>query len=206
MTIESWLAFLVACILISVTPGAGAVNTMSNGMVYGVRHSLPAIMGLQLGLAAQFVIVGIGLGALLASSETIFSAIKWVGVIYLLWLGLQKWRQPPLLITHDKHCSLDYGKRFWQASLVNLTNPKATIFLVALLPQFLDLNAAHTPQFSIMALTMLSVDIIVMVGYATLANTIAQWMKSDSQQRRINKLFGAMFMLAAGLMASYQRS
>ncbi len=206
MTIESWLAFLVACILISVTPGAGAVNTMSNGMVYGVRHSLPAIMGLQLGLAAQFVIVGIGLGALLASSETIFSAIKWVGVIYLLWLGLQKWRQPPLVIAQEKRCSLDYAKRFWQASLVNLTNPKATIFLVALLPQFLDLNAAHTPQFTIMALTMLSIDIIVMVGYATLANTIAQWMKSDSQQRRINKLFGAMFMLAAGLMASYQRS
>ncbi len=206
MTIESWLAFLVACILISVTPGAGAVNTMSNGMVYGVRHSLPAIMGLQLGLAAQFVIVGIGLGALLASSETIFSAIKWVGVIYLLWLGLQKWRQPPLVIAQEKRCSLDYAKRFWQASLVNLTNPKATIFLVALLPQFLDLNAAHTPQFTIMALTMLSIDIIVMVGYATLANTIAQWMKSDSQQRRINKIFGAMFMLAAGLMASYQRS
>jgi homoserine/homoserine lactone efflux protein len=206
MTIEIWFAFLIACILISVTPGAGAVNTMSNGMVYGVRHSLPAIMGLQLGLAAQFLIVGIGLGALLASSDEIFTLVKWIGVVYLLWLGIQKWRQAPLTISRDNECDLNYSKRFWQGALVNLTNPKATIFLVALLPQFIDLNAPHIPQFSIMAITMFCVDIIVMLGYAALATTIARWMKSDHHQRRINRLFGGMFMLAAGLMASYQRT
>jgi homoserine/homoserine lactone efflux protein len=206
MTIEIWFAFLIACILISVTPGAGAVNTLSNGMVYGVRHSLPAILGLQLGLAAQFLIVGIGLGALLTSSDEIFALIKWVGVVYLLWLGIQKWRQAPLKITAERECELNYSKRFWQAALVNLTNPKATIFLVALLPQFLAMNEPHIPQFGIMAITMLSVDIIVMLGYATLATTIARWMKTDNHQRRINKLFGAMFMLAAGLMANYQRT
>ncbi len=206
MTLETWLAFLIACILISVTPGAGAVNTMSNGIVYGVRHSLPAILGLQLGLATQFLIVGIGLGALFASSDEIFTFIKWVGVVYLLWLGIQKWHQAPLKITAGNECELNYSKRFWQASLVNLTNPKATIFLVALLPQFIDLNAPHFPQFSIMAITMLCVDVIVMLCYATLATTIARWMKSELHQRRVNKIFGGMFMLAAGLMASYQRT
>ncbi len=206
MTIEIWFAFLIACILISVTPGAGAVNTMSNGMVYGVRHSVPAILGLQLGLAAQFLIVGIGLGALLASSDVIFALIKWVGVLYLLWLGIQKWRQEAVQITSESECELNYSKRFWQAALVNLTNPKATIFLVALLPQFIDLNTPHIPQFSIMALTMLCIDIIVMLGYASLATTIARWMKSEHHQCRINKFFGGMFMLAASLMASYQRT
>lgn len=206
MNLEIWFAFLIACILISVTPGAGAVNTMSNGMVYGVKHSLPAILGLQLGLAAQFLIVGIGLGALLTSSDTLFTLIKWVGVAYLLWLGIQKWRQAPLKISAGKECDLNYSKRFWQAALVNLTNPKATIFLVALLPQFLTLDAPHIPQFSIMAVTMLCIDILVMLGYAALATTIARWMKSANHQRRINKFFGGMFILAAGLMASYQRS
>lgn len=206
MTFEIWFAFLIACILISVTPGAGAVNTLSNGMTYGVKHTLPAILGLQLGLVAQFIIVGIGLGALLVSSDGIFSLIKWLGVAYLLWLGIQKWRQAPFSITREDECDLNYSKRFWQGALVNLTNPKATIFLLALLPQFLDLNAPHTPQFMIMAMTMLCVDIIVMLGYATLATTISRWMKSEQHQRRINKLFGGMFMIAAGLMAGYQKS
>lgn len=205
MTFETWFAFLIACIVISISPGAGAVNTISNGMVYGVRHSLPAILGLQLGYGAQFLIVGIGLGALLASSGDIFILIKWLGVIYLIWLGIQKWRQMPLDISRSNECELNYSKRFWQAALVNLTNPKATVFLVALLPQFVDLNAPRLPQFSIMALTGLCVDIVVMIGYATLARTIARWMKSERHQRHINRIFGSLFMLAAGLMASYQR-
>lgn len=205
MSVEVWLAYLVACVVISVSPGAGAVNTMSNGMVYGVRHSLPAIMGLQLGYGAQFVIVGVGLGALLASSTTLFDAIKWLGVVYLVWLGIQKWRQPALKISRRSRCSLDYRKRFWQAALVNLSNPKATVFLVALLPQFLDPNQPQATQLAIMAVTGLGVDIMVMLGYATLATTLARWWKDERYQRRINRVFGGMFMLAAGLMASYQR-
>jgi homoserine/homoserine lactone efflux protein len=205
MNPELWLAYLIACIVISLSPGAGAVNTMSNGMVYGVRHSLPAIMGLQLGYGAQFIIVGVGLGALLASSTTLFDVIKWLGVLYLVWLGIQKWRQPSLQITSDSRCSLDYRKRFWQATLVNLTNPKATVFLVALLPQFLDLSQPQLPQFTIMTITGLSVDIVVMLGYATLATTLARWWKEERHQRRINRVFAGMFILAAGLMASYQR-
>lgn len=205
MSLELWLAFLLACIIISLSPGAGAVNTMSNGIQYGVRHSLPAIMGLQLGYGIQFVIVGAGLGTLLASSEVMFGIVKWLGVAYLVWLGIQKWRQPVLQLTSDDPCNLDNGKRFWQATFVNITNPKATVFLVALLPQFLDLSKPQLPQFSIMTVTGLTVDIFVMLGYATLATTISRWMRSDSHQKVINRIFGGMFISAAGLMASFQK-
>jgi len=205
VSLEIWIAFTIACIVISISPGAGAVNTMSNGIHYGIKHSLPAIMGLQLGYGAQFVIVGIGLGTLLASSTMLFDVIKWLGVAYLVWLGIQKWRQPLLAIQISANADLAYRRRFWQAAFVNLTNPKATVFLVALLPQFLELNKPQLPQFSIMTLTGISVDILVMLGYATLATTIARWMKSDRHQRWLNRLFGSMFVLAAGLMATYQR-
>ncbi|MEJ1415827.1 MAG: LysE family transporter, partial [Candidatus Sedimenticola sp. (ex Thyasira tokunagai)] len=80
MSIELWLAFFLASILISISPGAGAVNTMSNGVRYGVVDTLPAIFGLQLGYGIQIVIVGIGLGALLASSNIAFNIIKWLGI------------------------------------------------------------------------------------------------------------------------------
>lgn len=205
MSPDVWFAYCVACIVISLSPGAGAVNTMSNGIHYGVRHTLPAILGLQLGYGAQFVMVGIGLGALLASSSLLFDSIRWFGVAYLVWLGIQKWRQPLLRIDHPAGLGLDYRRRFWQAAFVNLTNPKATVFLVAFLPQFIDPARAQLPQLGLMTLTGLVVDIIVMVGYASLATAIAQWMKSPQHQRHLNHVFGGMFILAAGLLASFQR-
>ncbi len=204
MTLEIWLAWCLACILISITPGAGAINTMSNGIQYGVRHSLPAIFGQQLGLLIQFIVVGAGVGSIIASSTTLFELIRWLGVAYLIWLGLQKWRQAFIPLRSIKSCDLDYARRFWQSTLVNLTNPKATIFMLALLPQFIDYRRAQWPQLSVMTLTSIVIDIIVMTGYATLATSVAAWMKQERHQRWLNRLFGGLFITAALLMASFQ--
>lgn len=206
MSFEVWFAFLIAALLISISPGAGAVNTMSNGMRYGVRHTLPAIFGLQLGYGAQIVIVGVGLGALLASSNLAFSVVKWLGVIYLVYLGYSRWRQAPLAFEQSTSGPKESHRRFWQAALVNLTNPKATVFLVALLPQFLDLQAPLLPQHTQMGVTLILVDIMVMLGYATLASRLARWMTSQRHQRTQNRIFGSMFIGAAALMAGYQNS
>lgn len=204
MATDIWLAFLLASILISISPGAGAVNTMGNGMRYGVRSSLPAILGLQLGYGAQIVLVGLGLGALLASSNLAFNLVKWLGVAYLLWLGYSKWTQAPISLDHNGQNRESGWKRFWQAAFVNLTNPKATVFLVALFPQFVDTQAPHGPQFMVMGSTLVVVDIAVMIGYATLASQFARWMTSAHHQRLQNRVFGALFVGAATLMASYR--
>ena len=204
MAPDLWLAFLLAATLISISPGAGAVNTMGHGMRYGVRNSLPSILGLQLGYGIQIVLVGVGLGALLASSNLAFSLVKWVGVAYLLWLGYSKWTQPPVCIGGAEQNREPGWTRFWQAAFVNLTNPKATIFLVALFPQFIDVQAPHGPQFGVMGSTLVLVDIAVMIGYATLASQLARWMKSPRHQRMQNRVFGAMFVGAATLMAGYR--
>jgi homoserine/homoserine lactone efflux protein len=201
---ELWITFLIASILISVSPGAGAVNTMSNGVRYGVRHTLPAIFGLQLGYGAQIIIVGVGLGALLAASNLAFSIVKWLGVAYLVYLGYQRWCQLPLdLEEASSHCR-DSRRRFWQAAFVNLTNPKATVFLVAMLPQFLNLGEPQLPQFTVMGVTLIIVDILVMLGYAALASKLSVWMRSERRQRFQNRIFGSMFVGAAALMATYR--
>lgn len=206
MSIETWLAFFLASMLISISPGAGAVNTMSNGVRYGVINTLPAIFGLQLGYAIQIIIVGIGLGALLASSNLAFNTIKWLGIAYLIWLGINKWRQQPLQFEPHNPPGSSGRRRFWMAALVNLTNPKATIFLVALFPQFIDLQTPQTLQLAIMGGTLLLVDIAVMIGYATLAFRLSRWMHSHRHQRWQNRIFGSMFIGAATLMATYQRN
>ncbi len=203
---QIWFAFFLASVLISVSPGAGAVNTMSNGMRYGVRNTLPAIFGLQLGYGAQILLVGIGLGAILASSNLAFNLVKWMGVAYLVWLGYSKWTQPPLALEEADNNRESVQRRFWQAAFVNITNPKATVFLLALFPQFIDIHAPQASQFGIMGSTLILVDIAVMIGYATLASQLSRWMKSEHHQRWQNRIFGSMFVGAAALIASYRNS
>ncbi len=205
MTMELMLAFLVAAIILSVSPGAGAVNTMSNGLRYGVRRTVPAILGLQLGLAAQILIVGMGLGALLSSSALAFVVLKWLGVGYLLWLGIQKWREAPTLLASAEAQNGAPWQRFWAAALVNLLNPKSTIFLLAFLPQFLQPALPQEPQFLTMGLILLSVDTLVMLGYASLAASLKGWFQNPARQKLQNRVFGGMFIAAGSALASISR-
>ncbi|RKR03499.1 homoserine/homoserine lactone efflux protein [Kushneria sinocarnis] len=206
MSPELFWAFLAATLLISITPGAGAINTMSNGLRYGLKRTLPAILGLQAGLGIQLLVVGVGLGTLLASSELAFALIKWGGVVYLLHLGVAKWRERTVSPDESGMAGADEPalRRFATSVLVNVTNPKATIFLIALLPQFLDPNLPRPLQFTVMGVIMIGVDILVMCGFAGLATVIAGWLRSPRQQRLLNRLFGGLFILVAGLLASYR--
>ncbi|WP_323054941.1 LysE family transporter [Dechloromonas sp. A34] len=95
MTLAIWLAFLLAAVLIAVTPGPGAAISMSTGMRHGYRAALVVILGLQAALLVQIIIVAIGFGTLLAASETAFAVVKFAGAAYLVWLGIQKWRAQP---------------------------------------------------------------------------------------------------------------
>ncbi len=204
MEIELWVTLLVASLLISISPGAGMVNTMSNGILFGVKHTLPAILGLQLGYGIQIAIVGVGLGALLASSTFAFELVKWLGVAYLVWLGYKKWFQAPLSFESADFDRGSAQKRFWTAAFVNLTNPKATIFLVALFPQFIDPDAAdNLMQYIVMGGTIIVADIIVMLGYAFLAAQLQSVMRNKKNQLIQNRVFGGLYVGIASLMVGY---
>lgn len=207
MTFELWIAFLVASLFISISPGAGAVNTMSTGLRYSVKDTLPAIFGLQLGYGIQIILVGVGLGTLLASSVLAFEILKWFGVAYLIWLGYKKWTQPAISFDSETQYKESKQRQFWQAALVNLSNPKATVFLLALFPQFVDTQAVtQSTQYLVMGITLILADIVVMIGYASLASQLSRWMKSERHQVIQNRVFGGMFVGAATLMASYQNA
>jgi len=205
MSLEMLLAFALAAVVLSVSPGAGAVNTMSNGLSYGVKRTIPSILGLQLGLAGQVLIVGVGLGALLSSSAWAFTALKWLGVAYLIWLGIQKWREPPLVMGAADDTGRSASKRFWEAAFVNVINSKTTVFLLAFLPQFLNPSAPKGEQFLIMGSVLVAVDTMVMLGYASLAASLKGWFQNPARQKAQNRLFGGMFVAAGSALASYSR-
>lgn len=205
MSLNTWLAFLLASLLISISPGAGAVATMTAGLRYGLLRSYWTILGLQLGLLFQIAVVGFGIGALIARSEVIFQITKWFGVAYLIWLGIQCWRSRDSQISDDKSKGGNGFTQTLRAFVVNITNPKSYLFMVAVLPQFLDPVRSVLLQFAVMAATVVFVDFVVMNGYSLFSSQMARFLKSEAHRRRLNQSFGALFCAAALVLAFIQR-
>ncbi|MBA1279790.1 MULTISPECIES: LysE family transporter [Pseudomonadaceae] len=208
MTFESWLAFFAACWIISLSPGAGAIASMSCGLQYGFWRGYWNAIGLQIALALQIAVVAAGVGAVLATSSLAFSLIKWFGVAYLLWLALKQWQAVPEMLD-DSAAPRPIGRPLTlvlRGFLVNASNPKAIVFILAVLPQFLDPQRDLVMQYLHMAATMVVVDLIVMAGYTGLAAKVLRLLHTPRQQRLVNRSFAAMFAGAAALLATVRRA
>jgi len=209
MELTTWLAFFAASWAISISPGAGAIAAMSSGLSYGFGRGYYTTLGLVLGIWTQICVVSVGLGALIATSSLAFALVKWAGVAYLVWLGIQQWRAPatPIVAQTDEASRLPHRRtlvvRGW---MINSLNPKGTVFLLAVVPQFLDLNAALAPQYGVIAATLGFTDLVVMAGYTALASRVLRMLRSASQIRAMNRVFGTLFVAAGALLASVKRA
>jgi len=207
MALETWLAFFAACWVISLSPGAGAIASMSAGLQYGFWRGYWNALGLQLGLALQIVIVAAGVGAILAASEVAFGLIKWFGVVYLVYLGYRQWQALPSDM--EAQAERPIGRPLTlvlRGFLVNFSNPKAIVFILAVLPQFLDPQAPLLVQHLLMGVTMICVDLVVMAGYTGLAARALRALRSPRQQRVMNRTFAVLFVGAAALLATVRRA
>lgn len=206
MEVHVWLTFFAASWAISISPGAGAVAAMSSGLTHGFRRGYWTTAGLILGIWTQVLLVGLGLGALVATSTTLFSVIKWAGVAYLVYLGVQQWRAParPLVAGRIEGGARrrDLVLRGW---MVNTINPKGTVFLLAVVPQFLNLKEALLPQYLVIAATLGFTDLVVMGGYTALAAKVLGALKEARTIRTMNRVFGSLFIGAGLLLASVKR-
>ena len=204
MVLSLWLGFLLAAILIAVSPGPGAAVAMSCGLRYGYAAALRSIFGLESALLIQLAIVAVGLGALLTASALAFDIVKFCGAAYLVWLGIQKWRTAPQEL-QDAKPPMSSNALFVEGLLVNLANPKAIVFIAALTPQFIDPTRPQWLQFLIIAATMCTVDIVVMSGYALLATRLRHWLHDPTTSKAQNRFFGGVFVGAGLLLASTGR-
>ena len=206
MHFSVWLTFFAASWAISISPGAGAVAAMSAGLSHGFKRGYFMTMGLILGILTQILVVSLGLGALIAASALAFSAVKWAGVAYLAWLGLQQWRSPgkPLAASTDDGLATRRALvlRGWG---INAVNPKGTVFLLAVVPQFLDLHASLPKQYGVIAATLAFTDSVVMAGYTVLAARVLSVLRSARQIKIMNRTFGSLFIAAGMLLATFKR-
>ena len=206
MTLSTWLAFFTASWLISLSPGAGAISCMSAGLRYGYRKALWNILGLQVGIVVLVAIVALGLGAALATSVLAFNAIKWFGVAYLLWLGVQQWRAQTKPVDASDTVAHTPRQLFVQGLLVNISNPKGIIFMLAVLPQFIDPAAPQLLQYLQALATLCLTDLVVMSGYTLLAARVLSALRDPAHLRWLNRVFGALFIAAGVLLTGFRRA
>ena len=194
-----WLAYFLAAWLIALSPGSGAVLSMSHGLQYGVRQTTATIVGLQIGLASILLVAGAGVGALLLASTTAFMIVKVLGAGYLIWLGVKQWRAPVDGAASDaaapsEPAGLSVRQRVLRGALTNATNPKGIVFMVAVLPQFINPKQPLALQLAILLVTTLAVDSVVMHGYAFLASRLRALMQSVRARKTQNRVFGGVLM------------
>jgi homoserine/homoserine lactone efflux protein len=208
MELSTWLAFFAASWAISLSPGPGALAAMSAGLNHGFRKGYFATVGLVLGIWAQLLVVGVGLGALLAASSTAFVVVKWAGVAYLVYLGVQQWRAPvrPLAELQAGAAGVRRRELVARGFVINALNPKGTVFLLAVVPQFLQLAQPLAPQYLVIGLTLGFTDLTVMAGYTALAAKVLGAMKSARATKWLNRVFGGLFVAAGALLSVFKRA
>jgi homoserine/homoserine lactone efflux protein len=209
MELATWLAFFAASWAISISPGAGAVAAMSAGLNHGFARGYCMTLGLVLGIWTQVVVVGLGLGALIATSSLAFAVVKWLGVAYLVYLGVKQWRAPaePMVTEADGEVgAIPRRTLVLRGWMVNAVNPKGTVFLLAVVPQFLDLAQPLALQYAVIAATLGFTDLVVMGVYTLLAARVLRLLKSARQIRLMNRAFGSLFVAAGGMLAFFKRA
>jgi homoserine/homoserine lactone efflux protein len=211
MDFSVWLAFFAASWAISLSPGAGAVAAMSAGLNHGFARGYFMTFGLVLGILTQVVVVGLGLGALIATSSIAFAAVKWLGVAYLVYLGIKQWRAPaqPMVAESTEAAGQRQVPRrslVLRGWIVNALNPKGTVFLLAVVPQFLDLSAPLAQQYTTIGATLAFTDLVVMAGYTVLAARVLRLLRSPAQMKLLNRTFGGLFVAAGALLATFKRA
>ncbi len=208
MELHVWLAFFAASWAISISPGPGAVAAMSSGLNHGFRRGYFTTFGLILGIWMQVIVVGVGLGALVATSAGAFLVVKWAGVGYLIWIGISQWRAPatPMAALADDGPRVTRRSMVLKGWMINAVNPKGTVFLLAVVPQFIDLHQPLLAQYLVIAATLGFTDLVVMAMYTVLAARVLRTFRDVSHIRLMNRLFGSLFVVAGTLLAFFKRS
>lgn len=207
MTLATWITFFFACWAISLSPGPGAIAAMSAGLNQGFRRGYVTVFGLILGIWTQVVIVVAGLGAVIAASSTAFTVLKFLGAAYLVWIGFSQWRASdrPLVAAADAP-PMTRGQLVMRGWAINAVNPKGTVFMLAVVPNFIDLAHPLLPQYVVIALSLSFTDLVVMAGYTALASRVLRALNEPHHLRIMNRAFGGLFVVAGTLLATFRRA
>ncbi|RCS22448.1 LysE family translocator [Phyllobacterium salinisoli] len=205
MTIETWLAFTAASAILVLIPGPTVLLVVSYALGQGWRTAFPMAFGVALGDFTAMTLSMLGVGALLAASATVFTAVKWIGAAYLIWLGVKLFRAGGTMEAEARQGTASPGRMLAHAWLVTALNPKSITFFVAFLPQFLDPHLDFMTQLVIFEATFLVLAFANAFGYALAATRARRLFRSPRAIGIFNRAGGTL-LIGAGVATATMRS
>lgn len=199
MALNTWLIYLAAIIGLSLSPGPNGLLALTHGAIYGWRKATYTVTGGVAGFVVVIALSMFGIGALLQASSIWLAVMKWVGGAYLVWLGIQVWRSPPVSVQSDASKPRRSGaSMLWQGALSAVTNPKVLLFFTAFLPHFIDPARSLVTQFVVMAGTFALLEFAIELMIVGMAQRINAWLVRVG--KRFNQVCGALIaMIGAAL-------
>jgi len=205
MSVEVWLAFSAASIVLLIIPGPTVLLVVSYALGQGWKAALPMAIGVALGDFTAMTLSMLGVGALLATSATVFTAVKWMGAAYLIWLGVKLFRAGGTMDAKARHDRVRPGRMVMHAWLVTALNPKSITFFVAFLPQFLSPHADFMTQMLVFESTFLVLAFFNAFAYALIATRARRFFANERALRIFNRAGGTM-LIGAGIATASMRS
>jgi threonine/homoserine/homoserine lactone efflux protein len=199
MALHVWFVYTLAALGLSLSPGPNSLLALTHGAVHGRQKALYTLVGGSLGFLLIIALSMFGIGALLKASVVWLTVLKWIGGAYLVWLGIQVWRAPPIHVSNTAvNARVGGSSLFRQGFLAAATNPKGILFFAAFLPQFLDPNRSVVTQFLIMSATFVVIEFITEYLLASLAQQVTKWLARVG--RTFNRVCGAVFIGLGALL------
>ena len=205
MNTESLIAFILASGLISFAPGPDNLFVLTQSALYGKRSGIIVTLGLCTGLVVHTCAVALGIAALFQTSPLAFNILKYAGAAYLLYLAWQAYKAKPSPVSNQKQAALSVKALYLRGIIMNVTNPKVSIFFLAFLPQFVHPAQGNLAfQFIALGATFIVVAFLVFSLIATMAGYLGNKLsQSPKSQLYLNRIAGVVFVgLAAKLVAS----
>ncbi|WP_153768222.1 LysE family translocator [Labrenzia sp. CE80] len=206
MTLELYSAYVIATLIVLAIPGPTIMLVVSYALAQGRKSASASVLGVGLGDATSAAASLCGLGAILATSAYMFDILKWVGAIYLFWIGIKMWRNRATALEPHQVAEAPARKVFLHAYVVTALNPKGIVFFMAFLPHFIAPDAAVAPQLFLLGATFVVLGVLNAAIYALAASAVGNRMRSPAFMRLVNRVGGGFLMTAAAMTASLQRN
>lgn len=206
MAIETWLAFAVASALLLAMPGPTVLLVVSHALGNGWRAAVPTVIGVTLGDFLAMTVSMAGLGAILIASGELYTALRWLGAAYLVYLGIRLWRAPVEASDVSTAKALSGWSMCRNALAVTLLNPKTLVFFIAFVPQFLDPKGDVFVQSTLMIITFTMLGAINTAIYAYVAVRAREMIRRPSVQKIVNRISGSLLIGAGAMTAASSRA
>jgi threonine/homoserine/homoserine lactone efflux protein len=202
MSLELWLAYVLACAVIALVPGPTVTVIVANSLAHGSRAGLLNVAGTQLGLALMMAILVVGLSSVIAAMGWLFDWLRWAGAAYLVWMGIQLLRSPEML--HQENAKVvPRGGFLLQGFLVLMANPKALLWFGAFIPQFVDPGGNYVGQIVLLGVTAMAVALLSDGAYAVVTGRAGAFL-SRKRIRLVSRLSGG-FLIGGGIWLALTR-